>query len=133
MADIHFTSRTEDNCVPYVQEILEFTINKDDMTGVLQFNGHYYVPDEELPRAARLVYTRREEEPYEVKEGWMKYRHAEIFDAEVEIIQREKIKNTNHYSLEECDGEELNICFFPTDIQKIHFKILEINHEMKSG
>jgi hypothetical protein len=121
----------EDHRIPYVQEIIALTIDKDAMMGVLHFDGYYYVDDTELPRKARLVYTRPEAEPYEVEGGCMKYRYADIFDAEVEITKREKIENTNTYSPVEDDGEEMNICFFPTDIQKIYFTILAINHEKR--
>jgi hypothetical protein len=44
---------------------------------------------------------------------------------EVEFYRREIIKNTNAYStIEEDDGTEMNVCFFPTDRQRVYFKVL---------
>jgi hypothetical protein len=44
---------------------------------------------------------------------------------EVEFYRREIIKNTNAYStIEEDDGTEMNVCFFPTNYQRVYFKVL---------
>jgi hypothetical protein len=44
---------------------------------------------------------------------------------EIEFYRREILKNTNSYSeIEEDNGEKLNVCFFPTDHQRVYFKVL---------
>jgi hypothetical protein len=44
----------------------------------------------------------------------------------IEFTRREIINNTDSYGpVQDEDGSEMNICFFPTDHQRLHFKILQ--------
>jgi hypothetical protein len=44
---------------------------------------------------------------------------------QIEIYKREKIENTDVIStIDDEDGGEMDVCFFPTDIQIIYFKVL---------
>jgi hypothetical protein len=114
---------------PYIQEVFDYTIN--DQTGVIHFDGYYYVENEEFPRRTFYVTQLVESEPYqsEVNEQGLvvnSYKTLEEKFYEIEIFDRVKLKNTNEYDeVEEEDGHKMRICYFPTDEQKIYFKVIQ--------
>jgi hypothetical protein len=51
---------------------------------------------------------------------------ADLYTYKILVERREKIYNTNEYSTIDDDcGGEMDVCFFPTDRQKIYFRVLE--------
>jgi hypothetical protein len=146
-----------DRAHPYIQEAFEFEC--DGLNGFLEFNGYYYVDDgvEEprfgrcLPKEETIIVTRRLNVPPRI---WRAYEPSFLKDAnganplvEMEVTEyrvdqacykilverREKIYNTDVLStVEDADGEEMSVCFFPTDKQRIHFRVLEVLRDEKN-
>ena len=49
------------------------------------------------------------------------------------VERREKIYNTDVVStIDDADGEDMSVCFFPTDRQRIYFRVLEVLREMNN-
>jgi hypothetical protein len=113
---------------PYVEHLIEYKISEQD--GHIHFNGYYYVLDEEFPKRVFFVTTLRDEKPYEEEitenEGYRcSYKILEEEFYEIEIINREKFKNTSSWDeVDDEDGSKMRICYFPTHEQKINFKII---------
>lgn len=112
---------------PYVQKLIDFQVS--DTEGYIHFDGYYYVMNEEFPKRVFFNTTVREDKPYEEKQteyGYeCKYRTLEDDFYEVEIYDRVKIVNTSSYDeVEDEDGSKMRICYFPTNEQKIHFKVI---------
>jgi hypothetical protein len=108
---------------PYVQELLGLSINPITMEGVIHFNGYYYVEDIDLPQKLRMTYRHTAGPDREV---------VEYLYADVEVERREKGEPTDSYStIDDGDGEEMNICFFPTAIQRLYFRVLEIFEDVR--
>lgn len=112
---------------PYIQRLIEFNIGGAE--GYIQFDGYYYVMNEEFPKHIFFNTTLREAEPYEEEtredEYHCKYRVLEDDFYEVEIYDRQYIKNTSSYDeVDEEDGSKMRICYFPTNEQKIYFKVI---------
>jgi hypothetical protein len=112
---------------PYIQHLIEFQVN--DVEGYIHFDGYYYVMNEEFPKRIFFNTTLREAKPYEeeIRENGYhsKYRLIDDTFYEVEIYDRHKMKNTSRYDeVEEEDGSKMQICYFPTNEQKIYFKII---------
>lgn len=134
---------------PYTSEIYAFEC--DGETGMLEFNGYYYVNDgnetrfrDSLPKEETISVQKRlpvepriwrTEEPsflkdsngtnplvpYEITE----YR-VDAYTYKILVERREKLYNTDEIStIEDDDGSEMNVCFFPTDRQRIYFRVLE--------
>lgn len=134
---------------PYIQELIEYNYNEDTKEGQFKFNGYYYVDDAtELPKVTFLHMTLNEDEPYKVEEVdesnspfalrmkecgvtcgmCTRYYFNELENRlfQIEIYKREKIKNTDVIStIDDDDGGEMDVCFFPTDIQIIYFRVLK--------
>jgi hypothetical protein len=121
LRDFQFFSKEHRN--PYIQELYEFNILETE--GFIYFNGYYYVLDNELPRRLFINTYVREKEPYEDNGHQTSYKIIENDFYEVDVYKIEKIENTNNYSeLDDEDGSTMTVCFFPTDKQKIYFKII---------
>ena len=140
--EVYFQSMTDEPRCPYIrdQESKEFSINETE--GSITFNGYYYVEDEPppykdnsydhypkwLPQQVFLNTTLKEIES-EVKTDTTTYTNYDYLEEHtyiVEIYKRVKHKSTNEYrTLEEDDGSEMEVCFFPTDLQTLYFRIIE--------
>lgn len=143
-----------DRAHPYVQEAFAFEC--DGRHGYLEFNGYYYVNDVgateddrrfsvSLPKEEMVIVTRRLDVPPLI---WRAYEPSFLKDAngahplvEMELTEyrvdqasykilverREKIYNTDVLStIDDADGEEMSVCFFPTDKQRVYFRVLEV-------
>ncbi len=107
--------------------------NASARRGTFTFNGYYrvenhpppYPEDEQLEvynRPYRHVHYLPQTLCMYVKSNTTTEEHYYV----VEIYKREIHKNTNSYStINDEDGSEMHVCFFPTDEQTLHFKILE--------
>lgn len=127
MDDIQIHFNTDDSPRPFIDRIFNYKIDGNE--GTLEFDGYYYVNDsEEAAAKAAAAYDRVYSHtlPQEVQMIICKdyiLTHA----YEIEIYKREKIENTDKFSIvDEPDGSEMSVCFFPTDRQRIYFKILDI-------
>ena len=129
--DIHFISN---DTTPYLMDSSSAKYECDGKEGSIQFNGHFYVKDEELPMKMTLFVRRREKEPYKVdtEDNKTTQYHNTIEEHLyiVEIYRRIKHKSTDIYGHLDigAEGEEdiQNVCFFPTQWQTIYFRILEV-------
>ncbi len=133
----------------YVQELFEFHLDHAASKGFLEFNGYLYanVPGDpaeicewdptQPPRkkygtdvSRALMYfweTDTEGKPHPEKPGVTTYAYIDEGLLLIEFTRREIINNTDSYGpvQDDDDGDEMNICFFPTDHQRLHFKILQ--------
>lgn len=112
---------------PYIEQLIEYTISDIEKEGIIQFDGYYYIEDDELPIRSFLMTYLREEKPYKIEGNSNWYRTLEEKFYEIEIYSREKIVNTSSYDeVDEEDGSKMKICYFPTHEQKIKFRIIDI-------
>lgn len=101
--------------------------------GYIEFDGYLYWnigEEQEFPRTlTRALLTVAEIAKEGVYNSVTGSTHHELLAChiyEVEFTRRVLIKNTNSYStIEEEDGSEMNVCFFPTEHQVLHFRILQ--------
>lgn len=138
---------------PYIRELHSYTC--DGSGGIIEFDGYYRLNDGEddfyehcksLP-SKELICTRLlsdtprivprlypsplvdicASEPSEVQ-TCLSYSILEQNTYLIEVYRRETIECTNQISrIEDEDGEEMNVCFFPTDRQRLYFRVLETN------
>ena len=138
---------------PYIGELIGYECN--GVEGWLEFDGYYYVNDdndEESKRFERtlptteMMYVKKIGDippvvTYTMEPSFLnaadgtrplvrvkntQYDVLEDNFYNVEFYKREKIVCTNSYStINEPDGSEMNVCFFPTDRQKLYFRVVE--------
>lgn len=150
--ELHFRSIGESPFkTPYIREEETVEYICDGKEGSICFNGYYYVedhappyPEDEemnawerptryknyLPQKLHLYMKRREKEPYkkEVDEkGWTRlyYTIHEEHMYLIEIYKRVIHECTDQFSEIEDEGVPMKVCFFPTNIQTVYFRILE--------
>ncbi len=127
LRQFHFYS--SDRREPFIRTLYDYQLSKDGKEGHIHFNGYYYVLDEEFPRRVYIITTLREDTPIEEETtdsySMCSYRHLEEKFYSIEIYRREKIRNTSEYGDIEEDGQQMRVCFFPTDEQKIYFRVLK--------
>jgi len=133
---------------PYIrdQEPIEYFC--DGKEGYIHFDGYYYVENHAppyledealgprrynawLPQKLVMFSLVFEKEPYEVEvvDNVTKsyYKEIESLKYIVEIYKKEINEITDVISeIDDGDGENLNVCFFPTNRQMIYFRVLEI-------
>ena len=124
----HFQFFSKDQRNPYIIRLIDYTIS--DKEGSIEFDGHYYVLDEEFTIRTFYNTTLREEKPYEEEisdEGHItKYRNLEDTYYEIEIYNRQKLEDTSRVSeIDDEDGSLMRVCFFPTHKQKILFRVIK--------
>jgi len=139
---------------PYVSELYSYTC--DGSEGIIEFDGYYRLNDGEddvykscksLPSKELFIeqilsdtpkYVSRAPHPWQPLEldpshssQNIEYVSYDILEDNlylIEVYRRETIECTNQIStIEDEDGEEMNVCFFPTDRQRIYFRVLETN------
>jgi hypothetical protein len=125
----HFQFFSTDRRDPYIRRLIDYQIS--DTEGSIAFDGYYYVLNEEFPIKTMYNTTLREEKPYEegtTEEGgtYAKYKNVEDKWYEIEIYDRQKVKDTSKFSeVDDEDGESMRVCFFPTYEQKIMFRVIK--------
>jgi hypothetical protein len=125
----HFQFFSTDRRDPYIQKLIDYQIS--DTEGSISFDGYYYVLNEEFPIRTMYNTTLREEKPYEegtTEDGgtYAKYKNVEDKWYEIEIYDRQKVKDTSRFSeVDDEDGEPMRVCFFPTYEQKIMFRVIK--------
>lgn len=133
---------------PYIQELIDYKYDDETKQGQIKFNGYYYVDDAtELPKVTFMHMVLNEDEPYKIEEVdesntpfalrmkeygvtcgmCTRYYYNELDNRlyEIEFYKREKIENTDVISTIDDDGGEMDVCFFPTDIQILYFRVLQ--------
>jgi len=154
ITEIFFTTAPKtSNRVPYIREHIPIEYVCDGKEGHIKFNGYYYVEDhsppypeddglevwecpmrhsEWLPLKAFMHVKRREAEPYKVEvdpenlitEHFYKTLEEQIYM--VEIYKRILYEPTDQESeIQDERGGKMDVCFFPTNIQTIYFRVLE--------
>jgi len=132
--------------LPYIHDESDTEYICDGKEGSITFDGYYYVedtappyPDDEMyqPRCSQWLPQKvimhvhvRETEPCEEEplENGVRtfYKTLEQHFYNIEIYKRVIHECTDRISkVDDSDGEEMNICFFPTNKQTIYFRILE--------
>jgi hypothetical protein len=129
MSSREFEFHTKDRRNPYIDEVIDYNVSEDK--GYIYFNGYYYVLNEEFPIRMFFTSTLYEDEPTEVVEidgnTRKRYKVLETVYYEVEIYDREKLKDTSEFGeMEDEDGSRMRVCFFPTHEQKIYFKVIKV-------
>lgn len=111
---------------PYVQELFE--LHLDASEGYIEFNGYYYADDSTFPRRYLMLYARYSDATTIKEEKGYRTIYANQLEhtLAIEIYRREIIETTDVLStIEDDDGESMDICFFPTNKQKLFFRILQ--------
>lgn len=124
MEDFQIYFNTDQAPRPFIDMV--FNYENDGTEGILEFDGYYYVNDSDLEPDPSMPYQRYQYSlPQELQ--MLVCKDCLLVNAyEIEIYRREKICNTDKYStVEEPDGSEMNVCFFPTDRQRIYFRVLD--------
>ena len=138
---------------PYIRELHSYTC--DGSEGIIEFDGYYRLNDGEddfyehcksLP-SKELICTRLLSDTPRIVprlypshlvdicasdssevQTCLSYSILEQNTHLIEVYRRETIECTNQISrIEDEDGEEMNVCFFPTDRQRLYFRVLETN------
>ncbi len=138
----------------YISGMRPIEYECDGKSGFIHFDGYYYIEnhpppyseDEHLkpwerprrysswlPKTLFIQVTKRQEEPYkeEVSESGVTTRYYDIIEQkfyQIEIYKKEVFESTDKISENadfDEDGEPIHICFFPTNIQKVYFRVLE--------
>jgi len=137
--------------LPYIhEEAIEYKC--DGKEGYITFDGYYYVEDhappypedeklviwerpqrqpEWLPQILSMTVKLREKEHYDIvvnSQGWTEYKYKILEESAyiIEIYKREILESTDKYSsVDDGNGEDIEVCFFPTNKQTIYFKVLE--------
>jgi len=127
---------TFDEPTPYISGQEPISYECDGKEGTIFFNGYYYVEnhappypedglverwerprryDTWLPKEA-LLFVKEEEDGKVIQDHLYK----------VEIYKKEVYKSTDSIGTDiDGNGEPINICFFPTNKQRIYFRVLE--------
>jgi hypothetical protein len=105
-----------------VRTLFEFSINKTNSTntGFFTFDGHYYTDDADFPAKMAMYHLVQDEsafDPATHQPPWIERRY------EIEIYRRDIIENTDIFIPGAVD--DMDVCFFPTNKQTLHFRILE--------
>jgi hypothetical protein len=95
--------------VPYVKELLSYNIG--EFEGIVEFNGYFYVDDEDLPIQAELYISK-----FDKPDGTNCMYNVVLFH-KIEIHLKKIIEDTSKV---DSDG----ICLFPTCKQKVYFRVL---------
>ena len=125
MEDLQIYFNSDEAPHPYIHEIYDY--QNDGVKGFIEFDGYYYVNDSDTELDPLIPHQRYQYSlPQEIQ--MLICRDCILINAyEIEIYKREKIYNTDTYSsVDDLDGSEMNICFFPTDYQRIYFRVLDI-------
>jgi hypothetical protein len=114
---------------PYVKEVFE--LNIQGTKGFLVFDGYHRVENHPPPYPEYDKWDTPYEEwfpqPLTMIVHETNREKKEIIDTRFTICatHKEIIENTDVYGKDvDTNGEEMNICFFPTDKQKLYFDIL---------
>lgn len=127
---------------PYVREFHSITLDPSGDKGQIEFNGYFYVKQEELPAERYLSVveeqwveletpiervepifncnTMREDGTTIVRQTHEAHRRK-LHGLRIRILRKEEFEDTSEYS---DDPEEGAICFFPTNRLRLTFAIL---------
>ena len=131
----------------YIQDLKNYSIELTKNEGTIEFNGYYYVNDDNEPKD-EWTYHRRynetlptillmyiyvmeaEAKPVPDKPGSYTHEIISLDRYLIQVYKRDIIQNTDIISKEiDEDGSEMNICFFPTNHQRLYFHILKVVNE----
>lgn len=115
----------------YIRKLFDYV--NDGENGHIEFNGYiYYDIGDETKYNRQLTKgllhmteysSEGKEDP--TKPGVTSYSFIQRHIYEVEFIQREIISETDRYStIADEEDKPMRVCFFPTDHQRVYFKVL---------
>ncbi len=117
-------SNSRSQIQPWIKRLFAYEVEGSE--GMIEFDGHYYVSDEEFPTKLLMSFSLKEKEGFTKEDhpGSIFYNIIRKDDLLIEVHRREKIECTDKISkIIDQGGEEMDVCFFPTDRQKIYFHI----------
>jgi len=115
----------------YIGELFDYKV--EGQSGYIEFDGYLYYDlgdetryDRKLSRVLLMANETSKNGVQDPEDSSItRYECLSNHLYEVELTHREILKNTDKLStVEEDDGTEMDVCFFPTNHQRIHFKIL---------
>lgn len=120
---------------PYIcnQEPIEYFC--DGKEGYIHFDGYYYVENHAPPYLEDEGLGRRRYDVWLPQKLIMfvqlfekeAYKELECLQYIVEVYKKVIHENTDVISdIDDGDGENMKVCFFPTNRQTIYFRVLEI-------
>jgi len=114
-----FTSDAHRHC-PYVKELYLYDLTN----GTMEYDGNFYITDEELPIKLRMWLHKLEKEPFQVVENTSYYHYEMNESYEIEIYKHEQREDTSVLSeITDEDGTPMSVCFFPSYRHKLWFTI----------
>jgi hypothetical protein len=121
--DIYFMMSNPQIREPYILKL--FGYETDGHEGIIDFDGRNTIKEEGLPIKLLMLVTIKD------RTGFTKENSNSIFynlnkqdELFIEIYKKEIICCTDRIStIEDEDGEEMNVCFTPTDRQKLYFRV----------
>ncbi len=106
---------------PYIQELIKHERNSDE--GIMEFNGYFYIEDESCPVERIIAYDEKEED------GSSNSYHIEIYEKKtIRDTSYDGYDKDNKSERQEGDDEDEfggRICFFPTAIIHLKYRVLE--------
>lgn len=107
MIECRFVEIKGQGRVPFVIKLLSYNIG--DFEGMLEYDGYFYVDDDDLPIRAELYIS--------VQDANSPNNFNVVTHKIVEIHTREKLEDTSRV---DSDG----VCLFPTCKEKVSFRVL---------
>lgn len=108
---------------PYIQEVIKH--ERVGNEGVLEFNGYFYIEDGSCPVERIMSYDESGEN------GFCDSYHVEIYekktgrDTSYDGYKEEEEKGESHEESDDEDEFGGRICFFPTAIIRLKYRVLE--------
>ena len=118
----HIEDREKVRRSPYVRKVLQYDIS----SGFIEYDGYFYIEESDLPLTYILHLGEREKSPYKIEDDRYYYNYVFEHLLQIEIYRRESFEDTSVISddIDE-EGEPMRICFFPTNRERIWFRILK--------
>jgi hypothetical protein len=107
MIECRFVKIKGQGRVPYVKKLISYNIG--EFEGVVEYDGYFYVDDEDLPIRAEIYIS--------VQDASSPSKFNVVNVKTVEIYMREKMEDTSR-----CDDD--GVCLFPTCKEKVYFRVL---------
>lgn len=112
----HRCGKKLNGCRFHIRDLKDIKWNEFSMNGYIEFDGYFYIDEEEYASNPYIMVVHSKEY---INPSFY-HRYGIIFE------KRELIKDTSFPEDFSNDDPEENICFFPTEHQRLTFKIVKI-------
>lgn len=100
----------------HIIDLIDIKWSEVTMNGFISFNGYFHLKEEKFPKIPYLmvIYTHNNVKPSAF------HMYGIVFE------KKTSIKDTSKYGTIEDEDESMSVCFFPTEKQRLIFKIVKI-------